>query len=308
MDEKKFSEVYSCWKEEKSRTVKQSTMSLYSYLAERWLVPAFGESVRIDGRAVQAFADGRLACGSSVRAVRQMLHVLRMIAGYGGRHGMMEYEAWNVVLPPQRHACEVQVFSVADQRRMMQWLDGHFSFRNLGIYICLCTGLRIGEICGLRWTDVDAAEGVIHVRRTVSRIYVGEGGERQTRIVVSTPKTERSARTVPMGSDLQRKMRRLMPLVSGDCYVVSNDNEPLEPRRYRSYYAGVMRRLGLPPLKFHALRHSFATRCIESRCDCKTVSAILGHSTVSTTLNLYVHPGIEERRKCVNKMLRSLMK
>lgn len=308
MYEKKFCEVYSCWKAEKSRLVKQSTMALYSYLAERYLMPAFGECVRIDECAVQAFADGRLAGGSSVRAVRQMLLVLRMIAGYGRRSGMMECAGWNVVLPPQRHACEVQVFSVADQRKMMLWLDGHFSFRNLGIYICLCTGLRIGEICGLRWDDIDVGEGVIHVRRTVSRIYVDGAGTCRTRIVVSTPKTERSMRTVPMGSDLQRKMRRLMPLVGAGSYVVSNDSEPIEPRRYRSYYAGVMRRLGLPPLKFHALRHSFATRCIESRCDCKTVSAILGHATVSTTLNLYVHPGIEERRRCVNRMLRSLMK
>lgn len=305
---KNISESYFCWTAEKSRAVKPSTMALYRYLAERYLLPFFGCCARIDGDDVQAFADARLAAGSSVRAVRQMLLVLRMIVRYGERRGMAAGGEWSVAMPPQRRAAEVQVLSVADQRRLMLWLGENISFRNLGIYISLCTGLRIGEVCGLRWGDIDTDGGIITVRRTVSRIYSADGGERRTRIVVSTPKTDRSARAVPLSADLRRKLRRMRPAGGDDWYVLSNGSMPLEPRRYRSYYAGVMRRLGLPPLKFHALRHSFATRCIESRCDCKTVSAILGHSTVSTTLNLYVHPGIEERRRCVDRMLHSLMR
>ena len=89
-------------------------------------------------------------------------------------------------------------------------------------------------------------------------------------------------------------------------FVLSNGPEPLEPRYYRDYYRKLLRQLGIRPLRFHALRHSFATRCIESRCDYKTVSVLLGHASISTTLDLYVHPGLEEKRKCIEKLARSM--
>lgn len=101
-------------------------------------------------------------------------------------------------------------------------------------------------------------------------------------------------------------IRPLQKVVNNDYYVLSNDVVPIEPRTYRNYYMKLMKHLGIPPLKFHGLRHSFATRCIESRCDYKTVSVILGHADISTTLNLYVHPGAEQKKKCIDKMLRSL--
>ena len=88
--------------------------------------------------------------------------------------------------------------------------------------------------------------------------------------------------------------------------VLTNDIKPTEPRTYRSYYEKLLKELDIPKLKFHGLRHSFATRCIESKCDYKTVSVILGHSNISTTLNLYVHPNIEQKKKCINQMCRFL--
>lgn len=78
------------------------------------------------------------------------------------------------------------------------------------------------------------------------------------------------------------------------------------PRTYRNYYKQLLKQLGIPDLKFHGLRHSFATRCIESQCDYKTVSVILGHANISTTLNLYVHPNMDQKKKCINKMFKSL--
>ena len=80
----------------------------------------------------------------------------------------------------------------------------------------------------------------------------------------------------------------------------------MEPRIYRNYYNKMIQMLNIPKLKFHGLRHSFATRCIESNCDYKTVSVLLGHSNVSTTLNLYVHPNMEQKQRCIDQMFRSL--
>lgn len=98
----------------------------------------------------------------------------------------------------------------------------------------------------------------------------------------------------------------MRPVLYGEYFVLTNDSKPTEPRTYRNYYKRLMKRLGIPDLKFHGLRHSFATRCIEGKCDYKTVSVILGHSNISTTLNLYVHPNLEQKKKCINQMNRSL--
>ena len=109
-----------------------------------------------------------------------------------------------------------------------------------------------------------------------------------------------------MGKELLAMVKPLKNVVNEDFYVLTNGERPTEPRTYRRYYNNLMVELDIPRLKFHGLRHSFATRCIEAGCDYKTVSVLLGHADVSTTLDLYVHPGIEHKRQCINKMLKSL--
>ena len=103
-------------------------------------------------------------------------------------------------------------------------------------------------------------------------------------------------------------MKPLKKVVNTDFYVLTNEEKPTEPRTYRNYYHRLMARLGIPRLKYHGLRHSFATRCIESNCDYKTVSVLLGHANITTTLNLYVHPNMEQKKKCITKMFKSLGK
>lgn len=306
MCKKTINEIYPCWREDKSKFVKQSTIALYSFIAEKHLLPRFGAELQTDEGCVQQFALEMLDRGMSVRSVKQMLLVLQMIVRYGSKKGWIEYSRWDIHMPQGPAVEGVQVFRVAEQRKIMNYLDEHISSRNLGIYICLCTGMRIGEICGLKWEDIDVTEGVIYIKRTVSRVYKEFPDERRTQVMVSTPKTVNSVRAVPVNHDLLKKLRRIVPLMRGDFYVLSNNSKPLEPRIYRFYYTRIIRRLGVPILKFHSLRHSFATRCIENNCDYKAVSCILGHSSITTTLNLYVHPDMEERRKCVNKMFKGI--
>ena len=105
-----------------------------------------------------------------------------------------------------------------------------------------------------------------------------------------------------MTRDLLALVRPLKKIVRGDFYVLTNAAMPTEPRTYRCYFNKLQQQLGLPKMRFHGLRHSFATRCIESKCDYKTVSVLLGHSNIGTTLNLYVHPNLEQKRKCIDAM------
>lgn len=111
-----------------------------------------------------------------------------------------------------------------------------------------------------------------------------------------------------MSKELLALVKPLKKVVNVDYYILTNEPSPTEPRTYRNYYKRLMEQLGIPKLKFHGLRHSFATRCIESNCDYKTVSVLLGHSNISTTLNLYVHPNMEQKKRCIAKMFKSLGK
>ena len=188
----------------------------------------------------------------------------------------------------------------------MEYVRSHFSFMNLGIYICLCAGLRIGEVCALVWDDIDVEMGVVNISKTLQRIYVVEGSERHTELIIGTPKSRNSIREIPLAKDLLKMIRPLKKVVKGSSYVLTNSARPVEPRTYRNYYRRLMRQLDMPDLKFHGLRHSFATRCIESQCDYKTVSVLLGHSNIRTTLNLYVHPNMEQKKKCVEQMCSTL--
>lgn len=166
--------------------------------------------------------------------------------------------------------------------------------------------MRIGEICALRWRDIDTDSGVINVRQTIQRIYLIEANVRRTELVLGTPKTKNSIRDIPMTKDLIKLLKPLKRVVNESFFVLTNDRKPTEPRTYRNYYKQFMRELDMPDLKFHGLRHSFATRCIESRCDYKTVSVLLGHSNISTTLNLYVHPNMEQKKRCIDQMFKTL--
>ena len=196
---------------------------------------------------------------------------------------------------------ELEVLSIESHRKVMQYVQENFTFRNLGIYICLSCGLRIGEVCALTWSDIGIEEGVIRIRKTIERVYVMDEDERHTELMIGAPKTQNSIRDIPISRELMRMLKPVRKVVNADYFVLSNDVKPIEPRTYRNYFKALMAEIGIPTMKFHGLRHSFATRCIESNCDYKTVSVLLGHSNIGTTLNLYVHPNLEQKKKCLDK-------
>lgn len=304
--EKNISQIADLWKEEKRQFVKKSTFAAYSLIVETHLQPAFGNLTAVTEKDVQDFVLQKLNGGLSQKTIKDMLIVLRMILKFGAKKNYCVYAPIDVIFPTDRERQELEVLSIANQKKIMRFVEDNFTFRNLGIFICLSTGIRIGEICALTWDDIDTENGVIHIRKTIQRIYIRENGIRHTELMIDTPKTATSIRDIPMTKDLLSVLKPLRKIVNDSFFVLTNDSMPTEPRTYRNYYKKLLVKLDIPPIKFHGLRHSFATRCIESHCDYKTVSVILGHSNISTTLNLYVHPNYEQKKKCIDKMLKSL--
>lgn len=303
---KNFYEVANLWKEDKRQYIKKSSYSVYLLLLENHLLPYFGKKTEIIEKDVQQFVLLKINDGLSQKSIKDMIIVLKMIVKFGVKHKLLEFSEFEIKFPIDNDKIDLEVLTKQDHKKILEYLEKHFTFKNLGIYICLTTGMRIGEVCGLRWSDIDCDKGIIQVRRTVQRIYVITENERHTEILIDTPKTKNSIRDIPITRELLRIMKPMRKVVNEEFYVITNENKPTEPRTYRNYYKRLMKRLQIKDLKFHGLRHSFATRCIESKCDYKTVSVILGHSNISTTLNLYVHPNLEQKRRCVNQMLRSL--
>ena len=308
MIHKTVREIAAAWKEYKRPYVKQSTMAAYVLILENHVLPYFGDGDSLHEQEVQAFVLQKLERGLSVKTVKDILIVLKMVMKFGVKNEWMTYYEWDIKYPTTSTNKELEVLSVANHRKILNYIQSHFTFTGLGIYISLSTGLRIGEICALKWSDINVTDGTITVSRTIERIYIIEGEKKHTELIISTPKTKNSCREIPMSKELLAMVKPLKKVVNEDFYVLTNDERPTEPRTYRNYYNGLMVKLDIPKLKYHGLRHSFATRCIEAGCDYKTVSVLLGHSNISTTLNLYVHPNMEQKKRCITKMFKSLGK
>ncbi len=306
MDKKQLSEVIALWKTDKKNYVKKSTFSAYVLLIENHLLPSFGNQYEIQEADVQAFVLQKLEAGLSQKTIKDILIVLKMVLKFGAKNKWIAHEPFEIQYPTIRESQHIEVLSRTHQKKIMNYIQEHFTFRNLGVLICLSSGMRIGEICALTWEDMDTDNGVISVNRTIQRIYVIEEGTRKTELMLDSPKTKNSIREIPMNRDLIRLIKPIKKIVNPSFFVLTNDAKPTEPRTYRSFYKNLMRYLEIPEIKFHGLRHSFATRCIESNCDYKTVSVLLGHSNISTTLNLYVHPNMEQKKKAIEQMFKAL--
>ena len=277
-------------------------------ILENHILPTFGEDNSLPEQSVQAFVLHKIESGLSTKSVKDILIVLKMVMKFGVKKEWMTYYEWDIKYPPSSENKVLDVLSVTNHRKILNHIQSHFTFMGLGIYISLSTGLRIGEICALKWSDINVTDGILTVNRTIERIYIIEGEKKHTELVINTPKTKNSCREIPMNKELLGMLKPLKKVVNDDYYILTNDERPTEPRTYRNYYKRLMEKLDIPKLKYHGLRHSFATRCIEVGCDYKTVSVLLGHSNISTTLNLYVHPNMEQKKRCIDKVFKSLGK
>jgi len=303
---KRIIEIINLWKKDKKQYVKKSSYSAYMLLVENHILPVFGNMCSVEEQDMQLFVFQKLKEGLSKKSIKDILIVLKMILKFGVKNKLIEYQQFDIQFPTDREKTEIEVLTKTNQKKVMNYVQDHFTFRNLGIYICLSAGIRIGEICALTWDDIDTDSGIIYIRKTIQRIYLIDDDDRHTELVIDTPKTKNSIRDIPMSKDLLKMLKPIKKIVNNSFYVLTNDAKPTEPRTYRNYYKRLMKELDMPELKFHGLRHSFATRCIESNCDYKTVSVILGHSNISTTLNLYVHPNMEQKKKCIDQMSKIL--
>lgn len=191
----------------------------------------------------------------------------------------------------------VEIMNHSEQSRLFPFLYKDMDRSKLGIVLCLTTGLRLGEICALKWADIDLQQMIIHVNRTVQRIAVTDA-QTKTILLETLPKSIYSIREIPISDQVAALLLRYH---NNEEYCLCG-TKPMEPRTYQNRFKSYLRAIGAPNYNFHALRHTFATNCIDHGMDVKSLSEILGHSDVQITLNRYVHPTMDTKRKHINTL------
>jgi len=301
-------EVCGLWLDEMRFSVKASTYARYRGIVEGHILPRLGKLLchRCDGTAVNGFArdlleaGGRDGVGLSPKTVTDVLCVLKSVIGYGRGCGYVFGFTDNIRLPP-RNAKPASVLSADNRTTLERILMDSGDLTSLGVLLCLFTGLRIGELCGLRWEDVDTTAATVRVERTVERIAETDPrAKARTKLIVDKPKTRSSVREIPLPGFLGRRIEGFER--KDGCYLMTGTPEPLEPNRMYMRYKSLLKKHGLEGYSFHALRHTFATRCVEMGFDVKSLSEILGHANVSTTLGVYVHPTLEQKRSQMERL------
>lgn len=294
----RFSKVAEDWLLSVSTHVKPTTVAAYNTIIKKHIQPTLGNMPprRITDAVVEDFKKELATTPMSPATQKNIMHVLHATVRFARRYGATacdeSFKGMAGVRP-----CDVPVLSDAEQNRIVSALGQNPDGKGLGVLICMYTGLRVGEICGLRWGDIEPDCRSLSVRRTVSRMRCAGG----TALYVGEPKSLSSRRRIPLPATLAP----ILEISRGidDHYVVTDSPKRIpEPRNMQRYFSVLQSMAGVQPVKFHALRHTFATRCVELGFDVKALSMILGHSNVSITLNTYVHPSFE-RLKTMMELL-----
>lgn len=194
------------------------------------------------------------------------------------------------------------VLSKEEQNILESKLKEKVNIRNTCLLLCLYTGIRVGEVCGLKWEDIDFSHKSLTIKRTIIRVKNQDKNNNvKTILIESTPKSETSKRIIPIPNFI---IDMLKELKQDDSYFLLSNSEKLyDPRYFESFYTRILKKCNIKNNKFHTLRHTFATRSIESKMDIKTLSEILGHSSVEITLKLYVHPTYEMKKKSIENLV-----
>ncbi len=297
-------ELFDTWVQQVQTQVKPTTFENYESCIRRYVIPFFGQAPNktISVKTVMAFVQHIEGTANlSATTKKKILTIFKTALRAGLKSMPQRATILEAVVLPKTETKEVQVFSMAEQRQIEAAVYHTADTRALGIVVCFYTGIRLGELCALRWSDIDLEAGTMNICRTVSRTRCFEPGGPKTMLLVGSPKSRKSARKIPLPAFLLQLIQQHWRSAPDHYYVVSGKDVPIDPRSYEKIYKNVLSIAGVKDRKFHAIRHTFATRALELGVDIKTISEILGHSGVSVTLNIYAHSMLEQKKKAIDK-------
>jgi len=297
-----FSDYILDWIKVHSIGNTESTNSKYWYMVNRHLIPFFGD-IKIDSISSQLvfqFSSNLLSNERlSKKTVFDILVILKSIINYTSRL----FPVLNTVdvVFPKIDKKEPLVLSRKEQEIFIEYLTQDMDLKKFGTLLSLMTGIRIGELCALQTKDFSFSEKTLQISKTMQRVK-NKDGDSKTKIIVTSPKSDSSARKIPL-SDYLISMCKKMLSSDNDAYLLTAYADSfVEPRIMQSTIKKYGKDCGIENLHFHTMRHTFATRCVEENFDIKALSEILGHQSVQITLERYVHSSMEFKRSNMEKM------
>lgn len=294
-------ELFKEWLNMKEDTVKSSTKVTYSYFIDKHFIPYFKniKAMYVTSELVQDFISKNNVL--SPKTVCDMTSLLIQIIRYGQSKKYINYFDFDSIIYPKSPNDELPVLKNSEFIKLVNYVQNNFEIQKIGILLSLFMGIRLGEICALQWEDVNFSDETIHIRKTMQRLKnLNKDAETKTKIVIDTPKSQKSIRDIPIPSFL---LKILKDYKSGEkAYILTCTTDYIEPRIYQKKFKTYLEEAGITDINFHALRHTFATRAVEQGFDIKSLSEILGHSSVKFTMERYVHPSNEHKKMNLEKL------
>ena len=297
-----FIDIADEWLNSLKIKVKESTYVKYYSTIEKHIKNSILDIPLYDltSQMIISYTNNLMDIALANTTIKDILCVVSMIIKYY-RKCYDENFTVNIVYPkvPKR---KINILSDEEVKIFESYLINEFDYRKLGILVTLYTGVRIGEICGLKWEKINLSDGYIVIGDAMQRIKnLDENRDSKTKIIIGKPKSDTSDRIIPL-QDYIVKLLLEYESSNKSAYFLTCSKSYIEPRRYENYYKKCLRECNIRMVTFHTLRHTFATRCIKSGMDIKSLSEILGHANINITLNRYVHPSFEDKKLSMNKL------
>lgn len=300
-----FYDISMQWLNMKAPTIKLSSYTRYLNLLKTYLYPQYRNTLieEISPESVDAYINILLTSGKknktglSPKTVQCIISLLKSILDYAYRMNHISSISTSYISIKQEQK-PMHILSITDQNTLTIYIYEHPTPTNIGILLCLYTGIRIGEICALKWGDILWEEHCVLVERTLQRIQNNTKSSSKTSIIITAPKSSCSIRKVPLPDGLYNMLYKYKQ--NDETFILTGTISYIEPRTMQNRYKLILRQCNIQNINFHSLRHTFATRCIELGFDVKSLSEILGHANVNITLNRYVHPSMEQKQRNMN--------
>ena len=301
----KVKDIGCQWLSEAAGSLKESSVNKYEDILRCYVFPEFGEQelAKITNGQIIAFANMLLSTGGVKRqglrpaTVAEILSAMNSIRVYAMRREYgVNFSTECVRLKQERK--DIRVFSLQEEELLLAHIRENMDASALGILLCLFTGIRVGELCALTWDDINLSEKTMKIQKTMQRIRV-KTEDKKTQVRILEPKSASSIRIIPLPDVAMEYLRECY--IPGTFLLTGDTKRYMEPRTMQNRFKKVLADCGIPDANFHAIRHTFATRCIELGFDVKSLSEILGHASVAITMNRYVHPSMAFKTEHMNR-------
>lgn len=299
---------YTDWLDEwlllQKKQVKESTYSIYKTHIENHIKPYFKDKYisKITNKEIQEFINDKIMYGRldnrgglSVKTVKELVNIIKLSLKSAIDNKIIESRTFEFKYPKHNHI--IQILDHSECEQLIKYLKQEHTFISIGILLILCTGIRIGELCALTNQDINLDKQELYIDKTLQRIYDIEN--HSSKIIISSTKTHHSTRIIPIPNTLLPYLK----IDTNSHYFLTQNEKYIEPRTLRYHFKRILKKVNLSNVTVHSLRHYFASQCIELGFDYNCLSEILGHSSPSITMNLYVHSKKEYKKTCMNKIV-----